>query len=537
MSILNNSLLLGADAGGGGYAIERSVRFNSADSAFLSRTPASAGNRKTWSWAAWMKLGSVGTGNFVLFNAENGTSTGFANNLWLYLTSNQLYVGDGVSDYLASNNKFRDPSAWYHVVLSVDTTQATASSKMKLYVNGAEITYAIDNRTSISTNADTTVNSTFTHYIGRAGLNLGYFDGYFADVFLIDGQALDPTSFGEFDDNGIWQPIAYSGSFGTNGFHLPFSNNSTAAALGTDTSGNSNTWTVNNISVASGAGNDSVVDVPTNGTETDTGVGGEVRGNYCTLNPLNISLNASLSNGNLQSVSGGVGGVNGTIFVSSGKWYWETTLDASTGFAITGIGEVSSIYYPGYSANSYAYYTSGVKYNNDTSSSYGASWGLGDIIGVALDLDAGTLTFYKNGVSQGTAFSSLSGTFAPRVGNGASSTSVTWTLNAGQRPFAYTAPSGFKALNTANLPEGAITTSGTFTGNANADGPFVYLNGIPTAMTINGNAVTFATHADKLSNGFKLRTSSTAYNTSGSNTYSITTTGDKFKFARAQPNP
>ena len=111
------------------------------------------------------------------------------------------------------------------------------------------------------------------------------------------------------------------------------------------------------------------------------------------------------------------------------------------------------------------------------------------------------------------------------------------TVNFGQRPFAYTAPSGFKALTTANLPEGTITTSGTFTGNANANGPFVWLNGVPTAMTINGNAVTFATHADKLSNGFKMRTSSGSYNTSGSNTYSITTTGAKFKNARAQSNP
>jgi hypothetical protein len=166
---------------------------------------------------------------------------------------------------------------------------------------------------------------------------------------------------------------------------------------------NGNTWTVNNISVTAGAGNDSLVDSPTNGSQTDTGVGGEVRGNYATLNP-------------------------------------NMTRD-----------------------------------------------------------------FYI-------------------------------TYNFGQRAFAYPL-SGFKALCTTNLPTGSITTSGSFTGNANADGPFVYLNGVPTAMTINSNAVTFATHADKLSNGFKLRTSSGSYNTAGSNTYSITTTGAEFKFARAQPNP
>jgi hypothetical protein len=120
---------------------------------------------------------------------------------------------------------------------------------------------------------------------------------------------------------------------------------------------------------------------------------------------------------------------------------------------------------------------------------------------------------------------------------GSTGNTAAFTGNYGARSFAYTAPSGFKALCTQNLPEGTITTSGTFTGNASADGPFVYLNGVPTAMTINSNAVTFATHADKLSNGFKLRTSSGSYNTAGSNTYSITTTGAKFKYARAQPNP
>jgi len=113
----------------------------------------------------------------------------------------------------------------------------------------------------------------------------------------------------------------------------------------------------------------------------------------------------------------------------------------------------------------------------------------------------------------------------------------TYNFNFGQQPFAHTPPTGFVALNTFNISAGTITTSGSFTGNTAADGPFVYLNGVPTAMTINGNAVTFGTHADKLSNGFKVRSSSSSYNATGSNTYSITTTSDKFKFANAQPNP
>jgi hypothetical protein len=155
-------------------------------------------------------------------------------------------------------------------------------------------------------------------------------------------------------------------------------------------------------------------------------------------------------------------------------------------------------------------------------------------------MDNGSLVFYKNGTSQGTAYSV--GTFSgksimPAIGGGGAAT-VTYTLNAGQRAFAYTAPSGFKALCTQNLPEGTITTSGSYTGNGVADGPFVYLNGVPTAMTVGVNAVTFGTHADKLSNGFKLRTTNVLYNQNAlSYSYSITTTGAKFKYARAQPNP
>ena len=121
-------------------------------------------------------------------------------------------------------------------------------------------------------------------------------------------------------------------------------------------------------------------------------------------------------------------------------------------------------------------------------------------------------------------------TFANQAGDN-------FAVNFGQRPFAYSPPAGFKALCTKNLPTGTITTSGTFSGNASTDGPFVYLNGVPTAMTINGNAVTLGNHADKLANGFKVRSSSASYNSAGSNTYSITSTGTKFKYSNAQGNP
>jgi hypothetical protein len=150
-------------------------------------------------------------------------------------------------------------------------------------------------------------------------------------------------------------------------------------------------------------------------------------------------------------------------------------------------------------------------------------------------MTAGTLEFYKNNTSQGTAFTGLTGTLFPAVSAGAASTSM--TVNFGQQPFVYTAPTGFLALNTFNIAAGTVTTSGTFTGNASTNGPMVWLNGTPTAMTINGNAVTFGTHADKLANGFKVRSSSASYNTAGSNTYVATTVAEVLKYENAQPNP
>jgi hypothetical protein len=277
------------------------------------------------------------------------------------------------------------------------------------------------------------------------------------------------------------------------------------------------------------AGNDSLTDTPTS-YGTDTGAGGEVRGNYATWNPLESGIAVAPTNGNLDcttSTSGNSGKI-GTIRVSTGKWYWEVTPTSNGGNSYIGAAIPNVV--------GYAYASNGKRYPADTA--YGATYTNNDVIGVALNLDAGTLAFYKNGVSQGTALTGLSGSLTPYLdtlayGSGA----VSYTGNFGQRPFAYAAPSGFKALCDTNIAEGTITTSGTFTGNANADGPFVYLNGVPTAMTINSNAVTFATHADKLANGFKVRSSSGSYNTAGSNTFSITTTGAKFKYARAEPNP
>ena len=472
MSVIGSNVLAGASGqGGAGYVIERSLRFNDDDSAYLNRTPSSAGNRKTWTFSCWFKPSNANNyGHLIDANDSNNYFS-----VQLYPDGRiGIYQNFGGQNYVETVRLFRDYSAWYHLVLAVDTTQTTSSDRIKLYVNGFRET---DFNRSVfpSQDADLMINSTAEHEIGgRNGTN--FFDGYLADAYLIDGQALAPTDFGEYDDNNVWQPKAYSGTYGTNGFRLSFSDNTSTTTIAEDSSGNNNDWTVNNLSVASGAGNDSLVDSPTNGTQTDTGVGGEVVGNYATFNPLDLPASGVYSNGNLEFNHTGGGGVwrtgLSTIAISSGKWYWEmvptVVADAMIGIVKADWSPTanSSQYWD--SAGGYGYLNNGLKYNNASGSSYGASFTTNDVIGVALDLDAGTLVFYKNGASQGTAFSSLSGTFKAAYGAYQTSKGI---ANFGQRPFAYTAPSGFKALCTANLPEPTIADGSTamdvalYTGN------------------------------------------------------------------------
>ena len=244
--VVYNNVLAGA-AGQGGAAdqtILRSLRFNDNDSAYLSRTPSSAGNRKTWTYSTWCKQATPEQAG-ILLNAQNGTSQGFANNFWILFYAGTLVVGDGSTDFL-NTNKLRDPSAWYHIVVACDTTQSSASDRLKIYINGVESDYTGDARSSISQNSDTTFNSTYLHRIGDSGSYHAFFDGYLAETHLVDGQALAPTKFGKYDDNGIWNPIVFSGSHGTNGFYLDYSDNSSDSALGNDAAG-SNNWTVNNL--------------------------------------------------------------------------------------------------------------------------------------------------------------------------------------------------------------------------------------------------------------------------------------------------
>ena len=440
----------------GAVLSNRSLRFNDDDQASLSRTPSSAGNRKTFTYSCWFKRANISRGYlFSVWNSDTDSEV-FA----VQLSSSHTLNIDLISKTLRITDQvFRDPSAWYHLVIAVDTTQSTASNRLKVYINGSQVT-SFSTNVNFSQNDDTGVNGTFAHQIGRYFRNSSTehpFDGYMADIYLIDGSALDPTSFGAADSNGVWQRSTYSGSYGTNGFHiLDFANDGT---IGSDTSGNGNTFTANNFSTTAGSGNDVLFDFPTNDTvNTDAGAGGEVTGNYACINPLlkPDTQTVTLSNGNLDFSSGAASGQYGTrvtsIGVSSGKWYAEFTVGATANgifFGITNAPNGESNYIGGHST-SYGYVNNGQKYNNNSGSSYGASFTTNDVIGLALDLDNGTLTFYKNGSTQGTAYSSLpSGTYFMGISGTGNATAV---CNFGQREFSNAAPSNHKCLTTTSLP-------------------------------------------------------------------------------------
>jgi hypothetical protein len=644
----------------------------------LSRTPSTAGNRKVFTWAGWIKRCKLDTRQSI-FSAGTGNLSGQPGGGFFFESNNTLYVvhGGGTTVFITSAQVFRDTSAWFHLVVAYDTTQGTASDRVKVYVNGSQIDIS---GSFPDPNLLTDFNNTVIHAIGSrtddGSVPSSTANYYLAEVHFIDGAALTPSSFTETDaTTGQLVPKTYTGEYGTNGFKLTFSDNSnnTAITLGKDTSGRGNNWTPNNLSVSSSntytittvkaysvwsggfrsanyrvdysdngiswttafsgtmssngcgiitgsgtgngsyggrifwryvnleggvshhprisrfifsdgvndynvivytsdncgdsgtilsvgdivnfsgltiaAGNDSLVDTPTN-YGTDTYVGGEVRGNYCTLNPL-TSSGGTYSQGNLRYVGpSNWRRSNGTIAISTGKWYWEVTLGNNpyspryngSNWNNFGFGVSSSSHSttgPNSVTDAIILADSGYYKNfSGTFTDVGVAFANGDVFSCAVDLDANTFTFRRNNtqIVTGTIGGTVGRELVPIIISYDGTYGV-MDCNFGQRPFAYPAPSGFKALCTQNLPEGSITTSGTFTGNSSADGPFVYLNGVPTAMTINGNAVTFGTHADKLSNGFKVRNSTSSYNTSGSNTYSISSTGAKFKVARAQANP
>ena len=582
-----NQLLIGAAASTGGAAAGpiKSVRFNDADSAYLDRTPSSASNRNTYTWSGWVKRCEFGTGTHYFFTAVDGSNVDI-----LGIEADSLYWYNAYSGAVTSTDKFRDPSAWYHFVFSVDSTQATEADRVKLYVNNREIT-SFSSSLYPSLNRDFAINNTVVHKIGQY-FTTNSSNFYLADVYFIDGQQLDPTSFGAYDGNGVWQAKDASGlTFGTNGFHLfDFAN---VSGIGDDSSGNENDWTVNNISTGDysgtkpkwytsttlyttkadvianatdrgqdaftlssdefvylvpndggiagelchpvgseypvlfyvyvrssgdtswyntgsfGAGEadtfqwentspsppaaydytntedlyligdtrtagqpdansklsgsfpalvniveetDVMRDVPTNGNSSDdSGAGGEVSGNYATLNTQDTAMTAGsvsdfVTNGNLTktNVASTYGKTRATMPVHyDGKTYFEVTCagapDANDyiGFEPSDKKLVSE---SGFSSGDLGFRGNGTLSPGTTS--YGAAWSDGDVLGFYFDYSNQEVGYYLNGVDQGVAWNSFDTTkyYLPTIQDWSNAVTGTFKFNFGQLSFAYSNP-------------------------------------------------------------------------------------------------
>jgi len=384
-----------------GYDIDNSLKFEEDNSESLWKTFSSegTGTGKTFTISGWVKrteLGGIdivmGVGRAIGSDANDGA---------IRFNSDQFqFVNFASNAYnVRTNAVFRDTSAWYHIMVAVDTTQATDSNRVKLYVNGEQ-------QTSLTGTAYPTQNYQFKwgraeeHMIGArpdsdgtAGVAIvsQFWSGYMSDVYFVDGQQLVPTDFGEYDDDsGIWKPKAYTGTFGNNGFYLDFEN---SGSLGADSSGNSNDFTLNNITSA-----DQATDTPTN--------------NFCILNA-NSALPTSgyymivSEGGTLVQKSGGANwtGVRGSIGINGGKWYWEATRTGTNNTAF-GIVQISDSSWSG-GSTIFSLLSNGRLYGAGTSPYLTAppsfSFTDGDIVAIALDLDNQRAYLSKNGVWQNSA--------------------------------------------------------------------------------------------------------------------------------------
>jgi hypothetical protein len=470
-------------ASGEDFTIDQSLRFNDDDSAYLSRTPASAGNRKTWTWSAWLKVGNTGT-NRTFFSTTGSQYT------TLRIDSNDelvFFIDDTTSKYVYTNAKFRDPSAWYHIVVAFDTTQGTAANRVKLYVNGEQIT-SLQYALYPAEDYEGTINNNIAHSIGRGEQGAdNYHDGYLAEVHFIDGTALTPTSFGETGDYGEWKPKQVSGlTYGTNGFYLDFAD---SGNLGDDESGNTNDWTSNNL-----AATDQMVDSPTN--------------NFATFNPLDTTTSGrTISEGNLKVSCTSTGCNISSIGMSSGKWYAEFYFVSGTYERVGITNEAGTVAGLGETANGWAKINNSARlYHNGSAPSYGTNWDATEICMVAFDADAGKIWYGVDGTwdasgnpatASNPSQSSVTGNdffFATSSGSG----TLVYVANYGQDSsfagnktaqgnqdgnsigdFYYTPPTGFLALCTSNLPAVAVTPSEHFN-------TVLYTGNNTTSRTITG---------------------------------------------------
>jgi len=446
-----------------GYDIDNSLKLEADNTEYLSQT-IGAGSRTTATYSFWFKRTELGVDMQLAGISPIGSET----TRFLITSGDVLDVESGVggdNNSLVTNRVFRDTSAWYHFVVAIDTTQSTASNRVKVYVNGVqETSFSFSEYPAQNTNLTIGV-SGYTWRYGAYDSTYNKSSGYLAEAYYIDAQQLDPTSFGEFDeDTGIWKPIAYTGSFGSNGHYLDFKN---AADLGNNSSGVGNDFTLNNITSA-----DQATDTPTN--------------NFCTINAVNLSTQI-LTEGATKIVSTDNTSRTsfGTMAVSKGKWWWEGKIqvyESDDTYPCIGVtGDLDNL--PATSAqlwgtNHVIKLAKAQKWvSNATGTLYGTAYADNDIINIALDMDNHIMYTYKNGTidnASGINFSSQSAATAGNfyipinlvyiTGGGSS-----WEMNFGgyanytitsaasdangYGTFEYAPPSGYYALCSKNLAE------------------------------------------------------------------------------------
>ena len=488
------------------FKVERSLRFNGT-SKYLTRTFANNGNLTTWTYSLWVKKTLLSAYQDLL-----GTATTTLNYAWLEFNNDDTlywaHYNGGYISQLKTTQLFNDPAAWYHLVLAYDSTQSTASNRIKLYVNGTQIT-SFSTAAYPSQNQTTLINTNVAHYIGMLGPAYAnyFFDGYMTEVNFIDGRALTPTSFGEFDAvTNTWVPIRYSGGYGFNGFYLNFSDASdiTAATLGKDSAPldtttqtiahtAANNWTPTNFTLANDSTCDTMLDVPTNWGTFVYATSGATRGNYATFNPI-AAGGATLSNGNLDiSATANQSRYVTMNLPTQGKWYFEFTVNSlgltNTGFwIVTSRGGVFGLPASG------AYRI--LKDAADISISGSGTPAAGHTMKVAYDADNARIWFGRdtlwfsnagNTISDPNTTSnpSFSG-FTPTTDDviyvlqsGGGAATCTGSINFGQRPFKYAPPAGYLPMCTQSLITPAIQKSCTAM-------DAVLYTGTGSALTVSG---------------------------------------------------
>jgi len=431
---------------------------------YLNRTPSSTGNNQKFTISCWLKRSGLGSQQ-IFANAYNAQSDNGYLSARLTTTDN-FELTSWQTTWKVSSQKFRDTSAWYHFVIAIDTTLATAGDRIKIYVNGSQMTNFNTNNNPSQNHNFPFNTASFVQDVGANNYGSGrtqFWNGYISHYAQVDGSQLTPTSFGETDStSGIWKFKSPSGiTWGTNGVHLKFEN---SGAMGTDSSGNSNTYTV-------GGNLKQALDTPSNV--------------YATLNPLNIpTSNApTFSNANSKGTSHSSGKWIGssTLGVNSGKWYMEVKVTEQSG-SNSYIGVADEDGTSGNARNNGNGYGNGILYKTDgqyrrstngsaADVSYGNSYAQGDIIGIALNCDDNEIVFYKNGTAQnsGTAISiptpvgflflnialgsAAAESFEVNFGNGYFGTTAISSAgsNGNGSLFEYDVPSGYYALNTKNI--------------------------------------------------------------------------------------